>query len=165
MPPRAISDPTPGTTIPLLPELGSPPQRHFESMAGLPTRMKSLAAAVALTLLLCLGSAAAWDSQWRPARATYYSAPGDSWSIHDGSCTHQYIWPDIYPGAPLGLHQVLPWECRRRPYHPRNRCHSCQQLPRRCMQSVALALRLKPQIAELVASIDVTCRLGCGRTR
>lgn len=36
---------------------------------------------------------------WRPGRATFYGAPGDIWSIHDGSCTHQYIWPDIGTGG------------------------------------------------------------------
>ncbi|KAL4448260.1 hypothetical protein ABPG75_005479 [Micractinium tetrahymenae] len=39
---------------------------------------------------------------WRPGRGTYYSAPGDTWTIHDGSCTHQYIWPDIGTGWDAG---------------------------------------------------------------
>lgn len=39
---------------------------------------------------------------WRLGRATHYSAPGDVWTIHDGSCTHKYIWPDVGTGWDAG---------------------------------------------------------------
>lgn len=62
--------------------------------------LRHLAAVAALTLLLRAAPAAAdFSTEWKPARATHYSAPGDVWTIHDGSCTHQYIWPDIGTGA------------------------------------------------------------------
>lgn len=57
---------------------------------------------LALAALLVHGvsqAAAEFPTDWKPARATHYSAPGDTWTIHDGSCTHKYIWPDIGPGA------------------------------------------------------------------
>ena len=67
-----------------------------------------MALCVARTVALCVvlllgctaaGAAAQSDADWRVGRATHYSAPGDQWTIHDGSCTHKYIWPDIGPGG------------------------------------------------------------------
>lgn len=59
-----------------------------------------------LLLLAATAAAAASDDvssiPWSVGRATYYSAPGDTWTIHDGSCTHQYIWPDIGTGWDAG---------------------------------------------------------------
>lgn len=54
---------------------------------------------LALAAAAASGAAAQVDIEWKPARATHYSAPGDTWTIHDGSCTHKYIWPDVYPGG------------------------------------------------------------------
>lgn len=56
-----------------------------------------------LLVLLAAPAAADFSTDWKPARATHYSAPGDTWTIHDGSCTHQYIWPDVGTGAPARL--------------------------------------------------------------
>ncbi|KAI7842555.1 hypothetical protein COHA_003792 [Chlorella ohadii] len=58
----------------------------------------------AVLLVACAAAGAAADSGagWRTGRATHYSAPGDQWTIHDGSCTHKYIWPDIGPGWDAG---------------------------------------------------------------
>lgn len=39
---------------------------------------------------------------WSVGRATYYSTPGDIWTIHDGSCTHEYQWPDVGTGWDAG---------------------------------------------------------------
>lgn len=39
---------------------------------------------VGLLLLLAAGWAQA-QGAWKTGRATYYGAPGDKWSIHDGS--------------------------------------------------------------------------------
>lgn len=72
------------------------------SRALLRSRLQALlvlALAAAAESSAISSAAADVDLEWKPARATHYSAPGDVWTIHDGSCTHKYIWPDVYPGA------------------------------------------------------------------
>eukprot|EP00887_Chlorella_sp_A99_P004291 scaffold15.g4291.t1 len=68
-------------------------------------RGRGSAAVVLLGLALAAAAAAgaAGDAlAWKVGRATYYGAPGDTWSIHDGSCTHQYLWPDVGTGWDAG---------------------------------------------------------------
>ena len=82
--------------------------------------MLRLALLLAAAAALGAHGAAAFDAPWKAGRATYYSAPGDTWTIHDGSCTHKYMWPDIGPGAAC---------CRSR---PSSSCPAVQQP--RCAQ-------------------------------
>ena len=74
-----------------------------------------------------------WDpstGEWRLGRATHYSAPGDVWTIHDGSCTHKYIWPDVGPGEAwllpsVDLHLAAPFPA---PEASVDSAHLCQAL-------------------------------------
>lgn len=75
---------------------------------------------LAACLLLARTAAADYTAlPWKEGRATYYGEPGDKWSIHDGSCTHTYQWPDVVGGAAGGqagrreLQAALTAACRR----------------------------------------------------
>ena len=76
---------------------------HFAARLALALVLAGAGGASAADVSNATDSAAAagvlWNPEWRLGRATHYSAPGDVWTIHDGSCTHKYIWPDIGTGA------------------------------------------------------------------
>ncbi|PSC70356.1 hypothetical protein C2E20_6254 [Micractinium conductrix] len=86
-----------------------PPTRvmaHFAARLALALVLAGAGGASAADVSNATDSAAAagvlWNPEWRLGRATHYSAPGDVWTIHDGSCTHKYIWPDIGTGWDAG---------------------------------------------------------------
>lgn len=76
--------------------------RAFLALAALGAAAGDTAAASSTSSAQAQAPADTQGAEWRMGRATHYSAPGDTWTIHDGSCTHKYIWPDIGPGACCG---------------------------------------------------------------